>query len=143
MIGARPPPSPLPCCSGQSVFVLRGHTRHLLSLDWSPNGHHVASGSEDNSCIIWELRQQRTLYTLPAHSALVSRVRFAPASGEFLATSSYDGSARLWSTRDWAPLATLTGHEGKVTCVDVSPDERTLYTASFDRTFKVWTAAGR
>ena len=40
-----------------------------------------------------------------------------------------------------APLAALTGHEGKVACIDVAPDERTLYTASFDRTFKVWEAA--
>jgi U4/U6 small nuclear ribonucleoprotein PRP4 len=124
--------------SGQSIFVLRGHTRHLLSLDWSPNGHHVASGSEDNTCIIWEMRQQRTLYTLPAHTGLVSRVRFAPSSGEFLATASYDGTAKLWSTRDWSPLATLAAHEGKVSCVDVAPDERSVYTASFDRTFKVW-----
>ena len=125
--------------SGKSIFLLRGHATQLLALDWSPNGYHVASGSEDCSSIIWELRQQRVLYTIPAHSGMVSRVRFSPASGEVLATASYDGTAKLWCARDWSPLATLRAHSGKVTGLDVfgRGGEAFLVTAGFDRTVKI------
>jgi U4/U6 small nuclear ribonucleoprotein PRP4 len=126
--------------SGKSVFLLKGHTKQLLALDFSPNGVHVASGSDDNSSIVWELRQQRTLYTIPAHASLVSRVKFAPMSGEYLATASFDGTVRLWSGRDFSPLgAPLVGHDGKVTGMDIFPDEGHLITAAFDRTVKVWS----
>ena len=33
---------------------------------------------------------------------------------------------------------TLAGHDGKVMGVDISPDEKHIATASFDRTFKLW-----
>jgi U4/U6 small nuclear ribonucleoprotein PRP4 len=128
--------------SGKSIFILRGHTRSLLALDWSPSGTLIASGSDDNSASVWDLRAQRTLYTLPAHASLVSRVKFAPVSGEYLLTASYDGTVKAWSTRDWSPLATLTGHEGKVTGLDVwGGDEAHIVTAGFDRTFKTWAKA--
>lgn len=119
--------------------MLRGHSKQMMALDWSPNGYYVASGSDDHSSIIWELRQQRTLYTIPAHAGLISRVKFAPVSGEYLATASFDGTVKLWSARDWSPISTLAGHDGKVTGLDIFPDDEThLVTTAFDRTFKTW-----
>lgn len=61
--------------SGKSIMPLKGHSKQLLTLDFSPNGHHLASGSDDNTVIIWELRQQKPLYTIPAHSHLIPRVK--------------------------------------------------------------------
>lgn len=126
--------------SGKAIWQLRGHAKQLLALDFHPGGALLASGSEDHSSIIWDLRQQRTLYTLPAHGNLVTRVKFAPVSGEYLATASFDGTLRLWSTRDWSMLATLAGHDAKVTCVDIGHDEARVLSCGFDRTFKVWAA---
>jgi U4/U6 small nuclear ribonucleoprotein PRP4 len=139
--------------------MLRGHTKQLLALDWSPNGTALASGSDDNSSCIWDVRQQRMLYTLPAHSSLISRVRWAPVTGEYLLTASYDGTIKAWSGRDFSPLGTLTGHDGKVTGLDIYgggvglgrwplsdggaegsglPDEVHVVSVGFDRTFKTW-----
>ena len=113
-----PPPPPTPV--RPRPLRAQGHSKQLLSLDFSPNGYHVASGSDDNTSIIWELRQQRALYTIPAHRALVKCVKFAPTSGEFLVTASYDGTIRAWSGRDFSPIVTLRGHENKVAAVDVA-----------------------
>jgi WD40 repeat protein len=32
------------CRTGRSVFVLQGHVRQVLSIDFSPDGYHVATG---------------------------------------------------------------------------------------------------
>lgn len=38
--------------------------------------YHLATGSGDNTCKVWELRNRKCLYTIPAHQNLLSGVRF-------------------------------------------------------------------
>lgn len=128
--------------SGKSVIAVQAHAKQLLGLDFAADGHRLASSSDDNTVAIWELRQQRRAYTLPAHSGLIPKVKFSPATAEALVTCSYDGTVRVWSGRDYALLTTLRGHDGRVAAVDVSPDERRIYTISFDRTVKAWGVDG-
>ena len=62
----------------------------VLSVNFSPNGYHLASGGEDSQCRIWDLRMRKSLYIIPAHANLVSQVKYEPQEGYFLATASYD-----------------------------------------------------
>ncbi|KAK5878226.1 hypothetical protein CesoFtcFv8_023653 [Champsocephalus esox] len=124
--------------TGRCVMFLEGHLKEIYSLHFSPNGHHLATGSGDNTCKVWELRNRKCLYTVPAHQNLVSAVRFQPTDGHFLLTGAYDNTAKVWSHPGWTPLKTLAGHEGKVMGVDVSPDGKLIATSSYDRTFKLW-----
>ncbi|KAK7838766.1 u4/u6 small nuclear ribonucleoprotein prp4-like protein [Quercus suber] len=86
------------------------------SLQWISFSH----GGEDNTCRVWDLRKRKTLYTIPAHSNLISEVKFEPQEGYFLVTASYDMTAKIWSARDFKPVKTLAGHEAKVTSLDVA-----------------------
>jgi len=38
--------------------------------------YHIATGSEDNLCKIWDLRQIKNAYSIAAHQNLVSSVKF-------------------------------------------------------------------
>lgn len=38
--------------------------------------YHIATGSGDNTCKVWDLRQRRCVYTIPAHQNLVTGVKF-------------------------------------------------------------------
>lgn len=67
----------------------------VLGLSFSPNGYRLATGSEDNTCRIWDLRKRKCIYTVPAHSHLISQVKFEPQEGYFLATASYDTRAMV------------------------------------------------
>ena len=60
-------------------MVLEGHVKGVLSTAFSPNGHHVATGSEDNTARVWDLRKRSCLYTLPAHQSTVAMVTTSPA----------------------------------------------------------------
>ena len=55
----------------------------------------VATGSSDNTCKIWDIRGRDCLYTVPAHTSLVSSLAFGPNNGSFLATASYDATAKV------------------------------------------------
>ena len=43
----------------------------------------MVTGSEDNSAKIWDLRQRSCLYTIPAHTNLVSKVKFQRKFSQF------------------------------------------------------------
>lgn len=55
-------------------MALQGHVQGILTMDFSPDGYHVASGSEDHSCRVWDLRKRGCVYVLPAHKSLISQV---------------------------------------------------------------------
>lgn len=54
----------------------------------------MATGSEDNTCRIWDVRKRSCLYTIPAHMSLVSGLRYQP-EGHFIVTSSYDNTIKV------------------------------------------------
>ncbi len=45
--------------------MLEGHIKSILALDFSPNGYHLATGSEDNTARVFDLRKRGTLAVLP------------------------------------------------------------------------------
>jgi U4/U6 small nuclear ribonucleoprotein PRP4 len=57
-------------------MFMEGHLKSILSVDFNINGYHIATASEDNSVKIWDLRQSKCVYTMPAHNNLVSKVKF-------------------------------------------------------------------
>jgi U4/U6 small nuclear ribonucleoprotein PRP4 len=81
----------------------------------------IATGSDDHSVRVWDLRKKACAYTLPAHRSLVSAVRWQPGCGHYLLTASYDATLKAWSSRDWSLLKVLSGHEGKVMAADIAP----------------------
>ena len=38
--------------------------------------HYVATGSDDHTILLWDLRKRSTFYSIPAHTHLISNVRF-------------------------------------------------------------------
>ena len=72
------------------------HTAPITSLEWSPDGQFLASGSYDGSVLIWERNGWRAKHRL-FHPRLVNGVRWSP-NGTWLATSCADGHCRVWNS---------------------------------------------
>jgi U4/U6 small nuclear ribonucleoprotein PRP4 len=137
-------------------MFLEGHLKPIISIDFSPNGfvefkknnsfsfillfrYHIATGSEDNLCKVWDLRQIKNAYSIAAHQNLVSTVKFQRSDGHYLVTVSYDNTIKLWMHPVWSALFSSTGHEQKIMSADLSLDGRWIATVSYDRTLKIWS----
>ncbi|OAF71005.1 hypothetical protein A3Q56_01232 [Intoshia linei] len=124
--------------TGRCIMFLDGHLKTILSIAISPNGYTLATGSADNLVKIWDLRKRSSIYTIPVHNSNVSRVKFYSYLGSYLVTSSYDKSMKIWSGNNWICLQEINGHEDRIIDFDIAPDDKSIVSVSFDRTFKVW-----
>ena len=88
--------------AGQSKLrkTLKGHTTHVRSVAFSPDGKTLASGSYDKTIKLWNVASGKNTATLNGHTGWVISVAFSP-DGKTLATGSTDGSVKLW---DVAPV---------------------------------------
>ena len=69
----------------------------------------MASGSEDKTIKIWDIRSQRLIQHYDAHSDHVNEIDFHP-NGRYLLSSSNDSTLKVWDLRQGHILFTLYGH---------------------------------
>lgn len=37
------------CRTGRSIFVLQGHVKQVIAVDFAPDGYHIATGGDDHT----------------------------------------------------------------------------------------------
>ena len=118
---------------------LSSHSDAVESLAFSPDGKTLASGSLDNSIILWDMATRQPLGApLMGHISGVWSVAFSP-DGKTLASGSRDRNIILWDVPTRRPLgAPLTGHSDLVKAVAFSPDGKTLASGGNDHSVMLW-----
>ncbi len=132
----------LPNTSAQEIpyTVLKGHSRSVNSVAFSPDGKTLASGSYDRTIRLWDRSTGDIKNTLTGHRYGVQSVAFSP-DGQTLTSGSGDTTIRLWDASTGDLINTLTGHRGWVQSVAFSPDGTTLASGSYDNTIRLWDAS--
>lgn len=121
------------------LTLQKGHSDDVISVNWSPDGKHVATGSADKTAIIWNASTGSQVMTLVGHSSLIWSVSWSP-DGKQLATGSRDNSAIIWDVCTGQKIHLLEGHASVVGNVRWSPDGKYVATCSWDRTAIIWDA---
>ncbi|CAK82618.1 unnamed protein product (macronuclear) [Paramecium tetraurelia] len=116
---------------------LDGHSSCVNSVNFSPDGTTLASGSYDNSIRLWDVKTGQQKAKLDGHSSSVNSVNFSP-DGTTLASGSADYSIRLWDVKTGQQKAKLDGHSYGILSVNFSPDGTTLASCSYDMSIRQW-----
>jgi WD40 repeat protein len=92
--------------TGVQVLTLAGHTAKVTSLDWSPAGPLLVTGSEDHTARVWDVSPRTQVLTGPED--VVFAVAWSPI-GDRLAAAGLDGTARVWDAVTGEELLVLRG----------------------------------
>jgi WD40 repeat protein/serine/threonine protein kinase len=115
---------------------LQGHTQGIFGLGFSAAGDKLATGSVDNTVMIWNTKTWEPIGTLK-HTSRVYGVAFTP-DGRRIACACADNTIRIWDPVLQQEAAELRGHDQYVHQLAFSPDGTRLVSASGDKTLRIW-----
>ena len=104
-----------------------------------------ASGDKSGDIIVWNAKTGEQISRLTGHRQWVTSLSWEPlhlnSKCERLASSSRDGTVIVWNVVTRRKEMTISGHSDSIECCKWS-GENLIYTASRDRTIRVWSPEG-
>ncbi|XP_049646593.1 WD repeat- and FYVE domain-containing protein 4 [Suncus etruscus] len=127
-------------CLKQALY---GHTQAVTCLAASVPFSLLVSGSQDCSCILWDLDHLTYVARLPSHREGISAIAISDISGTIVSCAGAHLS--LWNVNG-LPLASITtawGPEGSITCCCVIEEPswkmgHVIITGSQDGMVRIW-----
>ena len=130
--------------SSMPLHACKGHRSHVLCSAWAPDGSCFVTADKSGEIRVWNpVTGQQRGKEMRSHSGFITSLSFEPfhlnSRCMRLASSSKDKSVIIWNIATCQAEATLYTHTDSVECVKWG-GRGLLYTASRDRTIKVWGA---
>ncbi|NXA11995.1 WDR47 protein, partial [Sapayoa aenigma] len=120
-------------------------TTAVASVAVDPSGRLLATGQEDSSCMLYDIRGGRMVQSYHPHSSDVRSVRFSPGA-HYLLTGSYDMKIKVTDLQGdltkQLPLMVVGEHKDKVIQCRWHTQDLSFLSSSADRTVTLWTYNG-
>lgn len=125
------------------LHTLKGHTKWINEIAWSPDGKFLASGSGDKTVRVWDAETGELHKLLEGHREFVGCVAWSPV-GQKLASGDGDGSVRIWDVERGIRNQTLVIPKERIEWVFVtglawSPDGLTLASGYSNGAICLWS----
>ncbi|XP_068599477.1 WD repeat-containing protein 47-like [Brachionichthys hirsutus] len=131
----------VPSCVRVVGTTLHGSGDAVASVAVDPSGRLLATGQEDSTCMLYDIRGGRIVQTYRPHGSDIRSVRFSPGAHHLL-TGSYDNKIIISDLQGdlTKPLPQMVAgeHGDKVIQCRWHPHDRTFLSSSADRTVVLW-----
>uniref|UniRef100_A0A8C9BPC6 WD repeat domain 47 n=1 Tax=Phocoena sinus TaxID=42100 RepID=A0A8C9BPC6_PHOSS len=135
----------VPSCVRVVGTTFHGTGSAVASVAVDPSGRLLATGQEDSSCMLYDIRGGRMVQSYHPHSSDVRSVRFSPGA-HYLLTGSYDMKIKVTDLQGdltkQLPIMVVGEHKDKVIQCRWHTQDLSFLSSSADRTVTLWTYSG-
>ena len=112
----------------------------VTAIVFSPDGRTVVSGHDDGSVRFFDVRTQRLIGDIAAHSASISALAFN-AEGTTLASAGECCTIRTWDAVTHKQVQEFLSHTDRIPALTWHPNGELLVSAGWDTSARVWKPA--
>jgi WD40 repeat protein/DNA-binding XRE family transcriptional regulator len=125
------------------ALVLKGHTKGVSSVDWSPDETRLVTSSQDGTAIVWNAQTGQALQTLQNGEGRLHVAHWSP-DGRLIACGGSDGVIRLWKAADGTLARSLLTDGDEVFSLVWAPTSARLIGGYKDGGLRIWeTGSGK
>jgi hypothetical protein len=124
------------------IGTFEGYNGPVKSIDISPDGKFMATGSAGGTVKIWDLKSANLIFDLkgPNTNKDINSVVFSP-DGKIIASGGADGKVILWNTASGIITGSHPGQKG-IYQISYSPDGKLLASCGYDNDIIIWQLPG-
>ncbi|XP_068171966.1 WD repeat-containing protein 82-like [Antennarius striatus] len=118
----------------------RENSMKVNCVDFSSNGEHAISSSDDDCIVLYDVRDGKPKRTLYSKKYGVDLIRYTHGDTQKVVYSSNkkDDTIRYLSLTDNKYIRYFPGHTAKVIALSMSPVDDTFISGSLDKTIRIW-----
>ncbi|CAN6172713.1 unnamed protein product [Urochloa humidicola] len=121
--------------NGKVTSTLVGHLDYSFATAWHPNGLTFATGNQDKTCRVWDLRNLSTsLAVLRGNIGAIRCIRYS-SDGRFLVFSEPADFVHVYSAAADYKKRQEIDFFGEVSGITLSPDDESLFVGVCDRVY--------
>ncbi|KAJ3180345.1 hypothetical protein HDU85_004050 [Gaertneriomyces sp. JEL0708] len=125
--------------SSNTAITFNGHKSAVTCLMYNADGTKLVSGSKDTDLIVWDIVAEEGLYRLRGHKDQITSVKFLSQNGlDHIVSASKDSLLKFWDLQTQHCVETIIAHRGEVWSLEVTPDEKLMFTGAADGEIRVW-----
>ncbi|CAN4095034.1 unnamed protein product [Withania somnifera] len=122
-------------CNGKTVGSIVGHLDYSFASAWHPDGRTFATGNQDKTCRIWDLRNLSSpIAVLKGNMGAVRSIRYS-SDGRFLVVAEPADFVHIYNAEGEYNKRQEIDMFGEISGVSLSPDDESLYIGIWDRTY--------
>nr|GMD57132.1 uncharacterized WD repeat-containing protein C2A9.03-like isoform X1 [Ipomoea batatas] len=121
--------------SGKVINNLKGHLDFSFASAWHPNGQILATGNQDTTCRLWDLRNMsESLAVVKGRMGAIRAINFT-SDGRFMAMAEAADFVHILDTRSDYAAGQEIDLFGEIAGISFSPDTEALFIGVADRTY--------
>ncbi|XP_060189022.1 uncharacterized WD repeat-containing protein C2A9.03-like isoform X2 [Lycium barbarum] len=129
--------------SGTVVAPLRGHVDYSFASAWHPDGSTFATGNQDKTCRIWDIRNlSKSVTALKGNLGAIRSIQYT-SDGRYMAMAEPADFIHVFDVKSGYEVEQEIDFFGEVSGVSFSPDTESLFIGVWDRTYGSLLEFGR
>ncbi|KAG2372154.1 hypothetical protein LR48_Vigan05g055300 [Vigna angularis] len=121
--------------NGKTVVTLSGHFDYSFASSWHPDGMTFATGNQDKTCRIWDMRNlSKSVGVLKSNLGAIRSIRYS-SDGKYMAVAEPADFVHVYDVKGGYEKEQEIDFFGEISGISFSPDTESLFIGVWDRTY--------